>query len=246
VKRVAILQSNYIPWRGYFDIVSQVDEFVLYDTVQFTKNDWRNRNRIRTAHGVKWLTIPVQTASQFGQTIAETKIAEPGWAAKHWRSLSQSYARAPFFDQYRERLADVYAACADLPYLSAVNRVLIQCVVSALELPTRILSAADYPLDGDRNERLVQLCRVLGAQVYVSGPSARDYLDLPAFTRAGIGVEFMDYSGYAPYPQVHGGFEPAVSVLDLLFNVGDAARSYLSPSAPQPAESRRPATTGPA
>lgn len=227
-KRVAILQSNYIPWRGYFDIVGLVDEFVIYDTVQFTKNDWRNRNRIRTAQGVKWLTIPVQTSNQFGQTIAETKIAASDWAKKHWRSLSQSYARAPFFERYREALAERYRQCEGLPYLSAVNRTMIEFIVEAIGVSTRIADAADYRADGDRNERLVHLCRTLGATVYVSGPSARSYLNLEAFDGAGVAVEFVDYSSYRPYAQVHGGeFEPSVSMLDLLFNVGDQALSYM-------------------
>ena len=226
-KRVAILQSNYIPWRGYFDIVGLVDEFVIFDVVQFTKNDWRNRNRIKTAAGVQWLTIPVATAGKFGQTIAQTRIARSNWTVKHWRAIEQSYSKAPYFEMYRDRLAAAYRACGALEYLSAVNRTLIEVLASELGLSTRISSAEDYRMDGGRSERLVALCRTLGARVYVSGPSGRNYLDRGLFAESGIVVEFVDYSNYVPYPQLHGSFEPAVSVLDLLFNTGQTAASYM-------------------
>lgn len=227
LKRLAVVQSNYIPWRGYFDIIGLVDEFVTYDIVQFTKRDWRNRNRIKTKDGVQWLTIPVVTAGRFNQTVAETRIAGRGWATKHWQSLSRAYARARYFEMYRDRFADAYRACGALEYLSEVNRTFIDLVVSELGLSTKISDAADYVLDGDRNNRLIALCRQTGANVYLSGPSARGYLDIGLFNESGIEVEFMDYSDYQPYPQLHEAFEPAVTVLDLLFNVGHDAISYM-------------------
>lgn len=227
MKRVAILQSNYIPWRGYFDVIGLVDEFVLYDVVQFTKRDWRNRNRIKTAVGLKWLTIPVMTAGAYHQTIADTRIVDGNWAVKHWRSLSHAYGRAPYFEQYRARLAETYSACGTMTSLSAVNRTLIEYVSNELGLRTKIGDAVDYAVDDDRNGRLLEICRALGASLYLSGPSARGYLDLARFREAGIEIEFMDYSAYRPYPQLHGAFEPSVSVLDLLFNVGPEAPSYM-------------------
>jgi hypothetical protein len=233
-KRVAILQSNYIPWRGYFDIIGLVDEFIVYDVAQYTKNDWRNRNRIRTAQGVQWLTIPIVTSGRFGQTIAEAEIASPAWAGRHWKAIAQAYARAPFFELYAPALASVFEACRGLPRLSAVNRLLIEAIAGRLGLKTAITDAAAYAFAGDRNDRLVSLCRSAGATDYLTGPSARNYLDLDRFARAGIAVEIMDYSQYAPYPQVHGGFVPDVSVLDLLFNVGADAPSYLRCGAARP------------
>lgn len=228
-KRVAILQSNYIPWRGYFDIIRSVDEFILYDVVQFTKNDWRNRNQIRTANGLLWLTIPVKTSGRFGQSIADTEIAGAGWAASHWKSIAEAYARAPHFAAYRRQFEEAYAACGHESRLSAVNERLITLVASVLGLPTVIRGAGIEPPPGDRNERLVHVCRSRGAQVYLTGPSARSYIDLAMFAAAGIDVEFMDYSGYRPYPQVHGDFEPHVSVLDLIFNTGESATEHLLP-----------------
>ena len=225
--RVAIIQSNYIPWRGYFDIIGMVDHFVLYDIVQFTKRDWRNRNRIKTAEGPQWLTIPVMTSGAYQQTIAETRIVEGQWAAKHWRTLSHAYSHAPYFEHYRPRLADVYEACGSMRCLSAVNRVFIEFVSAELGLKTTISDAADYKVGDDRSGRLVDICVARGAGTYLSGPSARGYLDVGRFRDAGIDVEFMDYSAYRPYPQLHGDFEPSVSVLDLLFNVGPEAPSYM-------------------
>jgi hypothetical protein len=228
MKRVAIVQSNYIPWRGYFDIIGAVDEFVVYDVVQFTKRDWRNRNRIKTAHGPCWLTIPVATAGAYRQTIADTRISDPRWAVTHWRSLTHAYAQAPFFRDYRERLEAVYQACAGMASLSAVNQLLIRHLASELGFTTRITNAGAYAVSGeDRNRRLIDICRAVGATTYLSGPSARAYLDAGLFRAEGIAVEYMDYSGYRPYPQLHGPFEPSVSVLDLLFNAGPAARSHM-------------------
>ena len=234
MKRVAILQSNYIPWRGYFDIIGLVDEFVLYDIVQFTKRDWRNRNRVKTAGGLRWLTIPVVTSGSYHQTIADTRIADRGWAETHWRTLTHAYARAPFFEACRDRWQRLYAACAELESLSAVNRLLIEAAASDLGLTTVISDAASYAPDGDRNDRLLDICTAAGATTYLSGPSAAAYLDTGAFERAGIAVEFMDYSSYRPYPQLHGPFEGGVTVLDLIFNTGPGARDHLISTADVP------------
>lgn len=227
-KRVAILQSNYIPWRGYFDIIGLVDEFILYDVAQFTKNDWRNRNRIRTAAGEQWLTIPVVTSGRFGQTIDETEIVASDWAERHWKGISQAYARAPHFDRYRDVLEAAYADCAKATHLTPVNRRLLETVARLLGIVTPMTSARDYECSGDRSGRLLTLCQSAGATSYLTGPSAREYLDVGRFSAAGISVSFMDYSRYGAYPQVHGGFVPDVSALDLLFNTGDSAKAYLT------------------
>jgi hypothetical protein len=226
-KRVAILQSNYLPWPGYFDIIGSVDEFVLFDVVQYTKNDWRNRNRIKTPDGVRWLTIPVATAGRFGQSIAEARVTDGNWAVQHWRTVSQAYARAAHFDRYAERLADAYRACGDMPFLAHINRAFITTIAAELGLDTVIRDTPPHKGDSGRNERLVDLCLSLGADVYVSGPSAT-YLDVGMFQDHGVAVEFMEYPAYGPYPQLHGPFAPGLSVIDLLFAVGPEARGFLS------------------
>jgi hypothetical protein len=229
-RRVAILQSNYIPWKGYFDLIGLVDEFVLLDDVQYTKNDWRNRNRIKTQQGVAWLTIPVEHSGRFGQRIDEVRVAGDRWRLKHWRSIVQSYQAAPFFSSYRDRLEELYGESDEL--LSDVNRRFLEALCELLGLGTRISSSVDYPGADDRTERLVEICRSLGASTYLSGPAARAYLDETLFASAGISVEYMDYSDYAEYPQQFPPFEHHVSVIDLLLAVGPEARRYLKVGQP--------------
>jgi len=225
-RRIAVLQSNYIPWKGYFDLIGLVDEFVLYDEVQYTKNDWRNRNRIKSDHGLQWLTIPVLHHGRSGQRIDEARVADDHWRAKHWTALRQSYGRQPFFAQYRPLFEELYLASSERS-LSAINRSFITAVCAAIGIGGRISASTDYEVGGDRNERLVGLCQAVGADVYLSGPSARSYLDESGFSAAGIAVEYMDYGGYPEYPQPYPPFDHAVTILDLLFCVGESAPQYM-------------------
>jgi hypothetical protein len=226
VKRVAIIQSNYIPWKGYFDVINLVDEFILYDDRQYTRRDWRNRNLIKTAQGLHWLTIPVQVKGRFEQRIDETTIDDPSWAGKHWKTITQTYAAAPHFDTYRDRVAALYSQ-AGMERLSDVNRLFLEGLCAMLEIRTPLVWSTQYAATGDRTARLVSLCRQAGAQEYLSGPAARAYMEEEQFRAAGIELLYMDYSGYPEYPQPHGAFEHGVSVLDLLFNVGPEAPRYM-------------------
>lgn len=225
-KRVAILQSNYIPWKGYFDMIGLVDEFVILDNVQFTKNDWRNRNRIPNGKGGQWLTIPVRTADRLRQNIDQTEISDPRWARKHWSTLSQSYARAPHFKTYEAPIREAYERAEAEQRLSHVNHIFIEMACGLLGLRTK-LSEAELVDTEDRTERVVRLCQARGATHYLSGPAAKDYVDLGLFDNAGITLEYMDYSDYPPYRQLHEPFDPAVTVLDLLFNVGPNAPLHM-------------------
>jgi hypothetical protein len=226
-KSVAIVQSCYIPWKGYFDIVNRVDEFVLYDDRQYTRRDWRNRNRIKTPHGTQWLTVPVLVRGKYDQRIDETRVSEPGWAEKHWRTLEHNYAAAPHFDVYAPTFEAAYRAVADEPSLSAINRSLLETVLGVLGIQTTLSWSTDYEAEGAKTERLVSLCRAAGAAHYVSGPAAKAYLEEERFEEAGIELGYVDYEGYAEYPQLHGGFDHFVTVLDLIFNTGPAERQYL-------------------
>jgi WbqC-like protein family len=226
-KRVAIIQSNYIPWKGYFDIINLVDEFILYDDRQYTRRDWRNRNLIKTARGLHWLTIPVHAKGRYHQRIDETIISETEWAGRHWRTIEQAYAQAPHFREYRDELADLYASSAEVKRLSEVNRRFLAKINTLLGIRTRLAWSTDYQAEGDRTRRLVSLCQAAGAAEYLSGPAARNYIDEDEFARAGIELVYMDYTGYPEYSQLHGPFEHGVTVLDLLFNTGPAAPSYM-------------------
>jgi hypothetical protein len=225
-KRVAIIQSSYIPWKGYFDIIRAVDEFVFLDDAQFTKRDWRNRNRIKTPNGVVWMSIPVVTKGRYQQAIDETEIAGP-WADKHWRMLQSNYARALYFRDVAPRLEALYSRVAELTMLSQVNRALIAGICEILGIATPLRWSRDYPVTGSRTDRLLSICAAAQATHYLSGPSARSYMELDKFATAGIEVTFTDYSGYREYPQLHGSFEHGVSVIDLLFNTGDQAQEYM-------------------
>ncbi len=223
MKRVAILQSNYIPWKGYFDLIASVDEFVFYDDVQYTKHDWRNRNRIKTPQGPQWLSIPVGAAIH--RPIRSVEIPDPACGHRHWQRLLANYARAPYFDAIASWLEPLYRA--PWTHLSVVNQRLITAICRFLGIDTRLTDSAAYRLDGDRNERLVSLCVQTGANRYVSGPAAKGYLDVEAFGRRDIEVAWFDYAGYVPYRQLWGPFLHDVSIVDLLFNCGPDARRFM-------------------
>jgi WbqC-like protein family len=225
-KRVAIVQSNYIPWKGYFDLIAAVDEFILLDDVQYTKRDWRNRNLIKTAQGAQWLTIPVANKGRQMQLIDETEISEP-WAEQHWARIRHSYGKTPFFSAYESPLAGLYEAAAGLKRLSDINRLFLEGLCKLLNIGTRLVRSRDYASTGNKTEKLLTLCQSASAASYLSGPSARDYLDETAFANAGIVVAWMDYGGYPAYPQLYGEFDHYVSVIDLLFNTGPEARRHM-------------------
>src|SRR4051794_4337234 len=192
--RIAILQSSYIPWKGYFDLIRAVDEFVLYDDVQFTRRDWRNRNRIKTPNGPRWLTIPVHSKGQYLEPIKSITVSDPEWALRHWRTLEANYARAPCFAQFADRVERLYADCTEAG-LSAINYKWIAAVCDILGIRTRLTWSMDYALAEQPTERLVGICRQAGADTYVSGPSARAYIDEAVFDSAKIKLVYFDYAG---------------------------------------------------
>lgn len=226
MKRVAVVQSNYIPWKGYFDLIAAADEFILYDDMQYTRRDWRNRNLIKTPQGLQWLTIPVKVKGKFTQRIRDTELDGTQWAENHWKALVQNYRRAAYFDEVARWLEPIYRA-GHFTHLSTLNRTLIEAVCAQLGLRTRISNSCDYSLAAGKSERLADLCAQAGATAYVSGPSARDYLDREPFDERGIEVIWFDYEGYPEYRQQWGAFVHGVSIVDLLFNEGARARDFL-------------------
>jgi hypothetical protein len=225
-RRISIVQSCYVPWKGFFDLIGQCDEYVIFDSVQYVKRHWHNRNRIKTANGVEWLTIPVVSKGRFEQPIDEVTIEKP-WAEKHWRTLELAYKRAPFFEQYSPAIKRWYEIADKKALLTDVNAIFLGGVCETLGLKTKITRDTAYPQQGVKTERLLGIVRAAGADRYLSGPSARAYLDEAAFRAAGVTPEWMNYDGYPEYRQLHGDFEHAVSVLDLLFSTGPDALHYL-------------------
>src|SRR5262245_50258126 len=185
-KKVAVIQSNYIPWKGYFDIVNMVDEFVLFDEAQYTKRDWRNRNKIKTANGTSWLTIPVNVKGKFEQRISETEIHNQHWVQDHWKTIQHNYAKAPYFSDYRPIFDDSYNEAAEETLLSHVNYIFLKAICDLLGIHTRLSWSSEYELVDGKTDRLIGLCQQLNATEYLSGPSAKDYLDESLFHNANM------------------------------------------------------------
>lgn len=227
MKSVFISQSNYIPWRGYFDAINSVDEFIILDDVQYTKRDWRNRNKIKTSIGDHWLSIPIEVKNKFHQKIKDARISDPDWAVKHWKTLQTNYAAAPFFKQYAAVFENLYLN-KKYTLLSEVNYAFLKLVCTLLEIKTNIRHSSEFDLhEKDPSDRLLTLCKAVGATDYYSGPAAKAYLDETIFAQNAVRVHYFDFEGYAPYKQLHGEFMNHLSVLDLLFNVGPEAKKYL-------------------
>ena len=225
MRRVAIAQSNYIPWKGYFDLIHDVDLFVFYDDVQFTAHDWRNRNRIKTPRGPAWLTIPVGTSLR--RLICEVGIGSSKWQATHWKTLRQFYGRAPFFEAYEGWLRTVYLerAWGDL---STLNQWLIKAIAREhLAIRTEFLESSRFTLAGKKQDRVLDLLGQVQADVYVSGPAGKAYLQTERFHAQGIELVWKDYGGYPEYPQFYPPFEHHVTVLDLLLHAGPDAPYFI-------------------
>ncbi len=219
-KRVAILQSNYVPWKGYFDIIHDVDEFIFHDDLRYTKQDWRNRNRIKTRSGPAWLTIPV--GERQDRRICDVELPATDWAREHWRRIEVSYASAPHFETYRPCLEEIYLR-RTWQRLADFNQHMIRTIAEWLGITTRFRDSRELDLHGVKQDRVLEILGQVGADVYVSGPAARDYLDPQRFADAGIELRWKDYSGYPEYPQLYPPFLHEVTVLDLLFHTGPEA-----------------------
>lgn len=226
--KVVILQPSYIPWRGYFDQVQKADVFVFYDCVQYDDRGWRNRNRIKTPQGAKWLTVPVNSkgCQTLKTPIADIPIVwDTPWPKKHQKSLQMYYGKAPFFSKYSRLLDEIYGRRDEK--LADFTCASIEMIARALGVNlTKFVRSSTLPAQGAKTDRLLSLLRHLGATHYISGPSARRYIELNKFADAGITVEFLNYN-YLHYPQLNGAFIPDVSILDLLFNVGPASHRFI-------------------
>jgi WbqC-like protein family len=225
-KKIIITQSNYIPWKGYFDMIRLADEFLVYDDMQYTRRDWRNRNLIKTSNGLLWLTIPVEVSGKFHQQINETKVSEARWADKHWKTIEQNYSKAPSFREVKDFLGDLYSK-ATSAWLTEINLHFLTGICQYLGIKFNYRLSSEFPLLEDRNERLVALCQALGATDYYSGQAAKNYMNDNLFAQAGIKVNYLDYTGYPTYHQLHPPFIHQVSMVDLLLNEGSQSIHHL-------------------
>ncbi|WP_046745283.1 WbqC family protein [Kordia zhangzhouensis] len=225
-KKATIIQSNYIPWKGYFDMINAADVFVVYDEMQYTKNDWRNRNIIKTPNGTQWLTIPVVVSGKFGQKINETETFKNVWRKKHWKTIVQNYGKTPFFPMYKEVFEEAYLGTTETN-LSHINVQFIKIINELLGIQTEIILSKELSFAGDRNQRLIEILNTLKATTYISGPAAKSYMDMHLFSKNNIEVEWANYSGYPEYQQKYLPFEHGVTILDLLFNEGPNAPKFM-------------------
>lgn len=216
--KIAIVQSNYLPWKGYFDLIKSVDHFIFLDDVQYTKRDWRNRNLIKTASGVEWITIPTKGVSQ-STLIDEVQILGVEWINDHKNKFKHNYSRSPFFETNFQFLSNLFDQISEEKYLSKINQFLIIEICKELNIQTTFSTANQKDMFPDsKSERLAHLCSVSGANTYVSGPKAKNYLNEKIFLERGINVEWFDYK-IEVYKQLHGEFTPYVTVFDYLFNI---------------------------
>lgn len=221
--KVGIIQPSYIPWRGYFDFIASVDLFIFYDDVQYSKQSWRNRNQIKTISGPVWLTVPVYDP-HMGEIRNVQINNKVNWRKKQLRAIELAYSRAPFFQEYFDEFSAILSREEDS--LCTLDIRLTHWIMEKLAIGTPTMLASDLGAQGSRTERLVDILKKVNASSYLSGPSASAYLDIPLLRINGIDVEYKSYE-YEPYQQLHGEFVSAVSVLDLLFNTGSDARSFL-------------------
>jgi len=227
--KVVILQPSYIPWRGYFDQICRADLFIFYDDVQYDKRGWRNRNQIKTATGKQWLTIPVHSRGAQTENIPINQIRivqDSSWNQNHLKAIQHSYARAPHFDRYLSLLEmfyqrrDEFLADFTIDFTIALTHELGNT-------HTRFKRSSEIAgIDGQKTDRLIQILQSVGGTHYISGPSARDYIEKEKFDQAGIRLEYMEYN-YPEYSQLYPPFDPYVSILDLLFMTGSEASQYI-------------------
>lgn len=220
---VAVLQPGYLPWLGFFEQMSRVDVFVMYDDVQFDKNGWRNRNRIKGPDGPHWLSVPVHGSTE--SKILDVSIdRKQKWAKKHIGSIEQFYKKAPFRDEYLPKLKEILNS--DWEKLVDLDMALIETLKNWFEIETPLVRSSQLGIGGDRNERLLNICKQYGASRYYSGKAAECYLDGALFQDNGIEVVFQEFQ-HPDYPQQHGEFFPYLSAIDLLLNCGPDSKRYL-------------------
>ncbi len=220
--KTGVIQSNYIPWRGYFDFINSVDTFVIYDDVQYSKGSWRNRNQLKYPDGLKWITLPLNI--KLGMNINEVQLKDDTWKKSHASQLRSSLGKAPFYKEAAELWEK--GASVQSNYLSEINESFLKVTCEYLDIKTRIIRSEPFQLSGTKTERLMDLFKKLNTTSYLSGPAAESYLDLALFSQNNIRLTYKNYS-YADYPQQFGNFEPTVTIFDLIANTGKEAKNYL-------------------
>ncbi len=224
-----ILQPSYIPWRGFFHQIHKADLFVFYDDVQYDKNGWRNRNRIKTSQGLQWLTIPVRTKGSVVEGIPINRIEvswDKPWNLHHWRAIQFAYRKTPFFDEYKDFFEDMYSRQPILLADFTIQTTIELARIIGITHTKFMRSSELIGIEGEKTDRIISILEHVGADHYISGPSAREYIEVEKFQYAGIQLEYMRYD-YSEYNQLYPPYEPQVSIIDLLFMTGSRALQYI-------------------
>jgi hypothetical protein len=227
MKKMILTQSNYIPRKGYFDIIQQAEVLVVFDDMQYTRRDWRNRNYIKTPQGLQWLTITVEVKGKYYQKINETVISDKTWVNDHLKQFRQNYSKAPYYKELMPWVENLYETVSTKDYLTEVNTFLIQEICNFLNIKTKIIDSRQFQLQEDKTARLVDICKVLNATEYLTGPAAKSYMDESQFEKENIKLTYFSYEGYPEYPQLYPPFEHGVTILDVIFNCGKESYKYI-------------------
>ena len=220
MKKILITQSNYIPWKGYFESIDMVDEFIIYDEMQYTRRDWRNRNIIKTSNVPLWLTIPVKSKGNYFQKINKIQVANNQWASKHWKSIETNYKNTEYWHLLASFIKGLFERANEMTYLSEINFFFISQICDLLGINTSFKRSNDFELADEKTTRLVKICLDTNATDYYTGPAAKKYINVNEFDKFGINVHFHNYSGYPIYDQPHPPFEHHVSIIDSILCMG--------------------------
>ena len=218
-------QPTYLPWLGLFHKIGLADTFCVLDTVQYEKNSFINRNKIKTSNGSLWLSVPVETKNHFETKIYDLRIAERQWSRKHFKSIEHAYKKAPFYDDYISQLGEVLLGQKYI-FLKDLNYELMKFFLKELKIETAVVFASDYNFVGKKSDLIIDMCKKLGATNFIFGSQGRDYVDYNLFQDTQIEISFQNYV-HPEYPQLYNKFEPYMSIVDLLFNVGRNAREVI-------------------
>ncbi len=224
--KISISQSNFLPWKGYFDLIGLSDIFIIYDDMQYTHSDWRNRNIIKTSNGPVWLTIPIVKKGRIKNSISETKIANKDWIKKHLKTIEYSYKKSKFYESNFDFIQEMYSEF-NTEYLSELNTLSLKKICKFLKIKTSIYKSSEFIIKGDRNEKLINICKQVGATTYLSSPKARNYLNSKLFKDNGIEIEYISYRSYNQYEQLWGDFVHKVSIIDMIFNCGNNIHDFM-------------------
>lgn len=223
-KKIAILQSNYLPWKGYFELINNVDEFYFLDDVQYTKNDWRNRNQIYVNFKKIWLTIPTGISKK--RLISEVTLSDKKWKLKHFDTMVQGYKKSKYFDNYINFFKDFYFE-KNFNNLSLINKYLIKYISKEiLKIKTSFHDVESLKIKSTKEKKLLEICEKVNAKIYLSGPNGKNYLNKDNFNKKGIKLEYYNYGPYKEYKQFSNKFDNQISIMDLIFNCGPEASTY--------------------